>query len=110
VAAAERAELVFVVDVSSLTKTGFTGTTEYEGMTVEVQFDDGEEGVFLSPEMAGRLHVKKGSALAIAIEDELNEFVESKVAAVGKKLLISNSKVYYQVGRDGGAIIRLRKG
>ena len=109
-AVAGQAELVFVVDVSSLTKKGFVGTTKYEGKPVELEFDDGAAGVFISSEMAGRLHVKKGSKLSIVIEDEGNEVVESIVGAVGKKLTISDPKVYYAVGRDGGAIIRLRKG
>jgi len=109
VALADRAELVFVVDVSSLTKKGFVGTTKYEGKQVDLEFDDGTAGVFLDSEMAGRLHVKKGSRLSIVIEDERNEVVESTVAGVGKAIRISDARVYYPVGRDGGAIIRITK-
>ena len=109
-AVAEEAGLVFVVDVSSLTKNGFIGTTKYEGKQVELEFDDGDAGVFINAEMAGRIHVRKGSKLARLIEDERNQVVESRVAAVGKTLRISDAKVYYPVGRDGGAIIRVRKG
>ena len=108
-ALADRAELVFVVDVSSLTKEGFVGTTKYEGKEVDLEFDDGTAGVFLDSEMAGRLHVKKGSKLSIVIEDERNEVVESTVAGVGKTIRISDARVYYPVGRDGGAIIRITK-
>ncbi len=107
---ADRAELVFVVDVSSLTKKGFVGTTKYEGRQIDLDFDDGSVGVFLDSEMAGRLKVKKGSKLTIIVEDEKNEVIESTVAGVGKTLRISEARVYYPVGREGGAIIRIRKG
>ncbi len=107
---ADRAELVFVVDVSSLTKGGFIGTTKYEGRQIDLDFDDGSAGIFLDSEMAGRLHVKKGSKLTIIVEDEKNEVVESTLAGVGKNLRISEARVYYPVGREGGAIIRIRKG
>jgi len=110
VAAPEEAGLVFVVDVSSLTKKGYIGTTRYEGKQVELEFDDGDAGVFINTEMAGRLRVRKGSKLSIIIEDDRNLVVKSKVATVGKTLRISDAKVYYPVGRDGGAIIRIRKG
>jgi ABC-type lipoprotein release transport system permease subunit len=110
VATASQAELVFVVDVSSLTKKGFVGTTKYEGKQVDLEFDDGTAGVFLTSEMAGRLRVRKGSTLSIVIEGEKNEIVEASVAAVSKALRISDPKVYYGVGREGGAVIRIRKG
>jgi ABC-type lipoprotein release transport system permease subunit len=103
------AELVFVVDVSSLTKKGFVGSTTYEGKQVDLEFDDAGAGVFLSPEMARRLHVKKGSALSVIIEDERNQVAETKVGGVGKRLRISDPKIYYSVGREGGAILRVRK-
>ncbi len=102
-------ELVFVVDVSSLTKKGFVGSTTYEGKKVDLEFDDRGEGVFLSAEMARRLHIRKGSSLSILIEDERNQLVNASVAAVGKVLRISDPKVYYAVGREGGAILRIRK-
>jgi ABC-type lipoprotein release transport system permease subunit len=110
VATASQAELVFVVDVSSLTKKGFVGTTKYEGKQVDLEFDDGTAGVFLTSEMAGRLRVRKGSTLSIVIEGEKNEIVNANVAAVSKALRISDPKVYYAVGREGGAVIRIRKG
>ncbi len=109
-ASANQAEIVFVVDVSSLTKNGFVGTTEYEGKKVELEFDDGSAGVFLTSEMAGRLRVRKGSRISVVIEGERNEVVGAEVAGVGKALRISDAKAYYAVGREGGAIIRIRKG
>ncbi len=108
-ASASQPELVFVVDVSSLTKKGFVGTTTYAGKKVDLEFDDGGEGVFLTTEMARRLHVRKGSLLTLVIEDERNQVVEATVASVGTTLRVSDPKVYYAVGREGGAIVRARK-
>ncbi len=102
-------ELVFVVDVSSLTRKGFVGTTTYEGRKVDLEFDDDGEGVFLSAEMARRLHVRRGSHLSILIEGEKNQLIDASVASVGRVLRISDPKVYYAVGREGGAILRIRK-
>jgi hypothetical protein len=110
VSSATLAELVFVVDVSSLTKKGFIGTTTYEGGKVDLEFDDVGEGVFLNSEMAGRLKVKKGSMVSVVIEDDGNLVAEAKVGGVSKVLRISDPKVYYAVGREGGAVIRVRKG
>jgi ABC-type lipoprotein release transport system permease subunit len=109
VASASAAELVFVVDVSALTSKGFVGTTKYEGKRVELDFDDGDAGVFLNSEMAGRLHVKKGSRLSVVIEGDSNQVADTRVASVGKTLRISDAKVYYAVGKEGGAILRVRK-
>lgn len=108
-ASAGQAELVFVVDVSSLTKKGFVGTSTYEGKRVDLGFDDSGEGVFLPSDMAGRLHVRKGSKVLIIVEDERNQVVEAPVAGVGKVLKISDPKVYYAVGREGGGVVRLLK-
>ena len=109
-ASAGAAELVFVVDVSALTSKGFVGSTEYEGDKVDLSFDDANSGVFLNSEMAGRLHVKKGSRVSIIIEGDNNQVAETAVASVGKSLRISDARVYYAVGREGGAVIRVRKG
>jgi len=109
VASAGAAELVFVVDVSALTPKGFVGSTEYEGRKIDLSFDDANAGVSLNSEMAGRLHVKKGSRISIIIEDDNNQVAETAVAAVGTSLRISDAKVYYAVGREGGAVIRVRK-
>ena len=108
-ASADRAELVFVVDVSSLTKKGFIGSTTFEGKPVGLEFDDGEAGVFLLSEMAARLHVRKGSKVSLITENEHNLVTEDVVAGVGKSVRISNPKVYYEVGKQGGAIVRVRK-
>ena len=108
-ASAGAAELVFVVDVSSLTSKGFVGSSEYGGRRVDLDFDDADAGVFLSPEMAGRLHVRKGSRVSIVIEDDDSKVAETIVASVGKSLRISDARVYYAVGREGGGVLRLRK-
>jgi len=110
VASAGAAELVFVVDVSSLTKKGFVGTTTYQGKRIDLEFDDQGAGVFLTSEMAGRLHVRKGSALSVIIEEDENRVAGATVGGIGKAPRISDPKVYYAVGREGGAIIRVRKG
>lgn len=109
-ASASQAELVFAVDVSSLTNKGFVGTSNFEATKVDLEFDDQGDGVFLSSRMAGRLRVKKGSAVSISIENERNQLVEAVVGGVGKTLRISDPRVYYAVGREGGAVIRIRKG
>ena len=109
VASAPQAELVFVVDVSSLTKKGFVGSTKYEGKTVELEFDDKDAGIFLSPEMAGRLHVRKGSRVSLVTENERNQATDAVVSGVSDVVRISNSKVYYEVGKQGGAVVRIRK-
>jgi ABC-type lipoprotein release transport system permease subunit len=110
VAQADEAELVFVVDVSSLTKKGFVGTTTYHGKQVDLEFDDGGAGIFLTSEMAGRLHVRKGSTLSVIMENERSMIAKATVAGVGSALRISDPKIYYAVGREGGAIVRIRKG
>jgi ABC-type lipoprotein release transport system permease subunit len=102
-------ELVFVVDVSSFTKEGFVGTTEYEGSQVDLEFDDGSDGIFLTSEMAGRLRVRKGSFVLVTIENDANTVAKATVAGVGKSLRISDGRVYYAVGREGGAVLRIRK-
>ncbi len=109
-AAAGQAELAFVVDVSLLTEEGFKGTTKYAGKEVEISFDDKGEGVFLTSEMASRLHVRKGSRLSIVVEGDKNQVAEAAAATVGRGIRISDPKVYYAVGREGGAVVRIRKG
>ncbi|MDG6965793.1 MAG: hypothetical protein JRM75_03915 [Nitrososphaerota archaeon] len=109
VAASEQTELVFVVDVSSFTKNGFMGATEYQGGRVELEFDDEGEGLFLTSEMATRLQVGEGSRVSLALEEGLNQAVELTVAGVGGRPRISDPRVYYGVGREGGAVLRLRK-
>lgn len=108
-AAAAGAELVFVVDVSSFTKNGFIGTTTYGGKEVDIQFDDGGDGVFLTSAMAERLRVRKGSPLDIIMESDKSQVAKAKVGGVRKTIRISDPKVYYAVGKEGGAILRVRK-
>ena len=104
------AELVFVVDVSALTKKGFVGTTEYQGKRIDLDFDEEGDGVFLTSEMAGRLHVKKGSHLSLIIEDDAYQVAGVTVAAVGKTLRVSDPKVYYAIGKEGGGGAQNEKG
>ena len=103
------AELVFVVDVSALTKKGFVGSTEYQGGKVDLEFDDGTDGLFLTSAMAARLRVKKGSRVSLIVEDDANVVADTSVGSVGKSLRISDPKVYYAIGKEGGAILRVRK-
>jgi hypothetical protein len=110
VAEAPEPELVFVVDVSSFTKDGFIGSTEYEGKTISIEFDDGDKGVWLTPEMAKRLHARKGSPISVIVEDERPELTKTVIAAVAGTARLSSAKVYYAVGKEGGAVLRLRKG
>jgi hypothetical protein len=106
---ASEAELVLVVDVSSFTEKGFIGSTTLGGRRVDVEFDDRDEGVSLTAEAAKKLHVKKGSLLSVFVEDDRVQIVKTAVASVGKSLRISQPKVYYAVGKEGGAIVRIRK-
>jgi ABC-type lipoprotein release transport system permease subunit len=102
-------EVVFVVDVSSFTENGFVGTTHYAGKPVAIDFDYGELGVFLTHEMAKRLGVKKGSQVSAMVEADKPQAVSMTVACVGKAVRISDSEVYHAVGKEGGAVIRVRK-
>jgi len=106
---AAESELVFVVDVSSFTKRGFVGSTEYEGENISIEFDDDDLGVYLTPEMARRLHARKGSPLLVVVEDERPESTKTTTAGVGPLARISNAKIYYAVGREGGAVVRVKK-
>jgi len=102
-------EVVFVVDVSSFTEGGFIGTSSFAGEPVSIDFDDGDEGIFLNHDMAGRLGVKKGSLVSALIEGDKSQLVKMGVAAVGKAVRISDARVYYAIGKEGGAVIRIRK-
>jgi hypothetical protein len=108
-AEAPEAELVFVVDVSSFTKKGFVGTSEYGGRTVSIEFDDGDLGVFLTPDMAKRLHGRKGSPLLVFIDEDRSEPVKTAAAGIKEEPRISSAKVYYAVGKGGGAVVSLQK-
>jgi ABC-type lipoprotein release transport system permease subunit len=103
-------ELVLVVAVSSFTKRGFIGSASYHGQPIDVEFDDRDEGVFLTAEMCKRMQVKEGSKVAIVVEtEEAPRPAEATVAGVVSKPRISSAKVYYEVGRGGGAIVIVRK-
>ncbi len=108
-AEAPEAELVFVVDVSSFTKKGFIGSSEYGGRTVSIDFDDEDRGVFLTPDMARRLHVRKGSPLLVFVDDDRQEPLKTMTAGIRAEPRVSSAKVYYAVGREGGAVVRLQK-
>ena len=98
-----------MVDVSAFTTRGFVGSSEYERKKVDLDFDDAGAGLFLTSEMAGRLRVKKGSKVSITLEEDSSQVVDLELAGVGKTIRISDSRVYYAVGREGGAVIRIRK-
>ena len=103
-------ELVFVVDVTSFTENGFIGSSNFGESRVDIEFDDGNEGVSLTPEMAKKIKVKAGSPILIIGENEEKpQMSESTVSSVGEKARVSDAKTYYFVGRYGGAIIRIRK-
>ena len=103
-------ELVFVVDVTSFTENGFIGSSNFGESRVDIEFDDGSEGVSLTPEMAKKIKVKAGSPILIIGENEEKpQMSESSVSSVGEKVKVSDAKTYYFVGRYGGAIIRIRK-
>ncbi len=103
-------ELVFVVDVTSFTENGFIGSSNFGESRVDIEFDDGSEGVSLSPEMAKKIKVRVGSpVLIIGENEEKPQTSESTVNSVGEKVRISDEKTYYFVGRYGGAIIRILK-
>jgi len=109
VGSAVGSELDFVVDITFFTKNGFVGTTKYEGKMVNLEFDEDGDGLFLSTEMARRIGVKKGVSVSVIVEDGAAAIAQMRVAAVGKKVRISDPKVYHAIGREGGAIITVRR-
>ena len=106
----DRNELVFVVDVTSFTKGGFIGSSNFGESRVDIEFDDGTGGVSLTPETAKKIGVRVGSPVLIIGEngEEKPQASESSVSSIGDNLRISDAKTYYLVGRYGGAIIRIR--
>ena len=103
-------ELVFVVDITSFTENGFIGSSNFGENRVNIEFDDGSDGVSLSPEMAKKIKVKVGSPVLIIGENDVKpQTSENTVSSVGEKVRISDAKTYYFVGRYGGAIIRIQK-
>jgi len=102
-------EIVFVVDVSSFTEKGFKGTSSFEGEPVTIDFDDAGKGIFLNHKMAKKLAARKGSSVTALVEAEKTQMVPMIVAGIGKAVRISDAKVYYATGKEGGAVIRVRK-
>jgi hypothetical protein len=96
-------ELVFVVDVTSFTTSGFMAKTTFEGDEIAIQFDQEDEGVFLLTKMAKKIAARKGA------EDGTTKIVQTRLAGVGDSIRISDAEVYYAVGREGGVVIRVRK-
>ena len=102
-------EIVFVVDVSSFTEGGFVGTSVFEGQSLAINFDDRDEGAFLTYEMARRLGTKIGSTIAVLVEADKTQLAKLTVAEVGNAVRFSDAKVYYAIGNEGGAIVRISK-
>jgi hypothetical protein len=102
-------EIVFVVDVSSFTEKGFRGTSSFAGEPLAIDFDDADQGFFLNHKMAVKLAVAKGSKVSALVEADKTQVVQMVVAGVGKAVRISDAKVYYATGKEGGAVIRVRK-
>ena len=103
-------DLVFAVDVSSFTKDGFVGITSLDGVRVDIEFDEKDEGVFLPREMCERIGVRNGSKVQVIVDNEDRpEVADAVVKGVRGTVRISNAKVYYGVGKSGGAILRVRK-
>jgi len=102
---------MFVVAVSSFTKRGgFVGSASYQGRPVDIEFDDQDAGVFLTAEMCKRIRVKKGSKVLVVVEaNGTPRAAEAMVAGVASRVRVSSAKVYYEVGREGGAIVTVRK-
>jgi hypothetical protein len=103
-------ELIFAVSVSSFTEGGYLGSASYGGRSVDLEFDDKDAGIFLTPEMGKRIGTKTGSNVLVVVESESEPLVvESVVAGTASKPRISSAKVYYEVGKEGGAVLRVRK-
>jgi hypothetical protein len=103
-------ELLLVVDITSLTSSGFIGSSSFQGKRVDIEFDDEDNGLILSPAMSARVTADAGSKVLIFAEDDMKiQTFESVVKGVADTPRFSNSKLYYFVGERGSAIIRLRR-
>jgi len=98
-----------VVDVSSFTTRGFIGTSSFSGSPIEIEFDERDEGIFLVHEMAKRLSVRRGSEVSVLVEGETTLTLKMIVTSVGTAARISSARVYFAVGKEGGAVIKIQK-
>ena len=106
---AEGGEILFVVDVTSFTEKGFVGTTTYENQKLAIDFDPEGEGIFLTSEMAKRIGARRGNEVFVIIEDKSHTLARMVVGALGTKVRVSDERAYYAIGREGGAVLRIRK-
>lgn len=106
----DKREIILVVDVSSFTKQGFVGSSVFNGRQIDIEFDDIGNGIVLSNEMSRKINAKTNSAILVIGEDEQNPIIsELNVRSIGNNVSISDPKVYYFIGRNGGGILRIRK-
>lgn len=106
----DKAELVFVVDITSFTKAGYECSSSYEGTRINIECDTADQGLVLSKSMCERAGMNRGSLATISVEGEQKiEVFESVVTKVNEALRFSNAKLYYLIGSLGGAIVRIRK-
>ena len=102
-------ELVLVLTISSLLEDGFEAMTPYEGGEVRVMFDERDDGVFLTKGMSARARLVQGQKVAMIVEGEKELYSVSTFSGNSDIPRISDSKVYYAIGREAGAILRIRK-
>ncbi len=101
-------ELVFVVDVTYFTEQGFVGSSNYEGREVDLEFDPAGNGVSLPHDMAERLGATNGGTVTVIVEDGAATFSNARVSVKGRKVRISDPKVYAAIGSEGGGVVRVR--
>jgi hypothetical protein len=82
----------------------------FEGRRIEIEFDDADEGLTLSRAMCERALLRRGSAVVVYVEDggEISA-LNSSLKGIGDKIRFSDSKLYFLIGRLGGAILRITK-
>ena len=102
-------ELVFVIDVTAFTPRGYKSVSVYEGHTVDLEFDNGTDGLILGRKMASRLGVGKGASLTVVVEGDSTTVVQTRLWRTGNLLRMSDSRIYQAVGSEGGAVLRIRK-
>ena len=107
--AGAESELVFALSISSFTRRGYIGSASLGGKPVDLEFDDADAGAFLTAEMLQRLGAKVGSKVLLVVEADEEPVTAETIVSKAAKARISNARVYYEVGREGGAILRIRK-